>query len=103
MSREHEIFCRAFQQLILQSRQEQFITQKKLSLESGLTRQFISMMESGKRMPSFENFCSLAKGLGVSITDLSEKFVRLYHYQKGIMEQRLAEMDSSGSYDASAE
>ncbi|MCQ2120977.1 MAG: helix-turn-helix domain-containing protein [Fibrobacter sp.] len=91
MTREHETFCKAFRKFVTLARQEQFITQQQLSLESGLTRQFISMMERGKRVPSFENFFFLASALGVPCGELCERFDQIYRKERKIANQELAE------------
>ena len=78
----------AFRKLVLRTRKESFISQRQLSLESGLSRQFISMIESGKRIPSFENFCLLAKGLGLSPREMTEKFNSIYEKEYRSMEEK---------------
>ena len=92
MNYDHEIFCKAFQKLVLRTRKESFISQQQLSMESGLTRQFISMMESGKRIPSFENFCLLAHGLGVSPAEMTEKFRSIYEREYRSMEEKMKKL-----------
>ena len=50
-----------------------------LAERSGLTRQSISMIESGKRVPSIASCLKMAKGLGVSLQNLlntAEKSVK---------------------------
>ena len=89
MTHNHDIFCIAFQKLVLRTRKESFISQKQLSMESGLTRQFISMMESGKRIPSFESFCLLARGFGISPVEMTEKFRSIYEREYRSMEEKL--------------
>ena len=92
MTHDHDIFCKAFQKLILRTRKESLVSQRQLSLESGLTRQFISMMESGKRIPSFENFCLLARGLGISPAEMTERFRSIYEREYRSMEERLKKL-----------
>ena len=92
MNHDHEIFCKAFQKLVLRARKESFISQQQLSMESGLTRQFISMMESGKRIPSFENFCLLAQGLGISPAEMTEKFRSIYEREYRSMEEKMKKL-----------
>ncbi len=92
MTHNHDIFCKAFQKLVLRTRKESLISQKQLSMESGLTRQFISMMESGKRIPSFENFCLLARGLGISPVEMAEKFRSIYEREYRSMEEKLKQL-----------
>lgn len=92
MTHNHDIFCIAFQKLVLRTRKESFISQRQLSMESGLTRQFISMMESGKRIPSFESFCLLARGLGISPAEMTEKFRSIYEREYRSMEEKLRKL-----------
>ena len=71
------VFAVAFQKLLLDLRRHSLVTQTQLSKGAGLTRQSISMMESGKRVPSFQTFCLLAQGFGISPVDLMLRFVRI--------------------------
>ncbi|MBO7383167.1 MAG: helix-turn-helix transcriptional regulator [Fibrobacter sp.] len=98
MTYDHDLFCKAFQQLVLRVRQETLITQKQLSLQSGLTRQFISMLESGHRCPSFENFCSLARGMGLSPAMMSEKFDSIYIAESQKLDRLAAEPSNPSEY-----
>ena len=75
MTHNHDIFCIAFQKLVLRTRKESFISQKQLSMESGLTRQFISMM--------------VARGLGISPVEMTEKFRSIYEREYRSMEEKL--------------
>lgn len=70
-------FMAAFQKLLIDVRRNSFVTQTELSKSAGLTRQSISMMESGKRVASFQTFCVLAQGLGISPVELMHRFVRI--------------------------
>jgi transcriptional regulator with XRE-family HTH domain len=97
MTYNHDIFCKAFRKLVVRARKESFITQRQLSIESGLTRQFISMMEGGKRIPSYENFCLLARGLGLSAAEMSEKFLIIYERECRSVEERLKRLAESGA------
>ncbi len=92
MTHNHDIFCKAFQKLVLRTRKESFISQHQLSLESGLTRQFISMMERGMCIPSFESFCLLARGLGISPAEMMEKFHSIYEREYRCMEEKLKQL-----------
>lgn len=71
------IFSEAFRKLLIDVRRNSFVTQTQLSKCAGLTRQSISMMESGKRVASFQTFCVLAQGLGISPVELMHRFVRI--------------------------
>jgi len=75
--KDSSIFTVAFQKLLIDIRRNSFVTQTELSKCAGLTRQSISMMESGKRVASFRTFCVLAQGLGISPVELMHRFVRI--------------------------
>ncbi|WP_290743875.1 helix-turn-helix domain-containing protein [Fibrobacter sp. UBA4309] len=75
---KQSLFDKTFRQMMVEMRQEHLYTQKSLSVKSGLSRQFISQMEAGLRGPSFESFCKLAWGLGISPAKLSERFMAIY-------------------------
>ena len=65
-------------------------------MESGLTRQFISMMEGGKRIPSYESFCLLARGLGLSAAEMSERFLSIYEREYRSVEEHLKRLTGKG-------
>ena len=75
--KDSAVFTAAFQKLLIGVRRHSFVTQTELSKSAGLTRQSISMMESGKRVASFQTFCVLAQGLGISPVELMYRFVRI--------------------------
>lgn len=49
-------------------------SQERLADECGFDRTYISMLERGKRNPSLINLLKLAKGLGISISKLTEVY-----------------------------
>jgi transcriptional regulator with XRE-family HTH domain len=63
------ILKNAFRQILLEERSRHGLTQIELAKKSGLTRQCISLMESGQGSPTIFSLLRLAKGLGMSITD----------------------------------
>ncbi|MBR4917335.1 MAG: helix-turn-helix transcriptional regulator [Fibrobacter sp.] len=75
--KDSAVFTAAFQKLLIDVRRHTFVTQTQLSKSAGLTRQSISLMECGKRVASFQTFCILAQGLGISPVDLMCRFVRI--------------------------
>ena len=77
------LFERCFQRMLVQIRQENAYTQKSLSVKSGLSRQFISQLETGARTPSFESFCKIAWGLDMTPAKLLERFMLVYELEKG--------------------
>jgi len=48
------------------------LSQEKLAENCGLDRTYISLIERGKRNPSYINLLKIAKGLRVSISDLTK-------------------------------
>ena len=50
------------------------ISQEKLAERCGFDRTYISMLERGTRNPSLLNVVKLAKGLGTSVSELTEVF-----------------------------
>jgi len=51
-------------------RQERGLSQEELAFESGLNRQFVSLLELGERSPSLGSLYKLARGLGLSGSEL---------------------------------
>lgn len=94
----HNFFGKVIQQMIVQARQERMKTQKQLSIDSGLSRQFISLMESGRRSISFESFCLLAWGLGLGPEKLLKRFLELYERSYRGLDVEVAEMPKAEEY-----
>lgn len=46
------------------------ISQERLALESGLDRSYISRLERGLANPTYLSLASIAKALGMSLTDI---------------------------------
>lgn len=53
-------------------REELGLSQEKLAERCGFDRTYISMLERGTRNPSLLNVVKLAKGLGTSVSNLTE-------------------------------
>lgn len=51
-------------------RKSQKISQLQLAFESGLSRQYISYLESGLKSPTFDTLLSIADALNVKVKDL---------------------------------
>ena len=47
-------------------------SQDELAEKCGFDRTYISLIERGKRNPSFSNLVKLAHGLGISLSDLTD-------------------------------
>jgi len=63
----------SFRKLLCDERKKRNLTQFELSERSGLSRQTISLFESGKRVPTLISLFHLSKGLNMS----SVKFLSL--------------------------
>lgn len=48
------------------------LTQEKLAEKCGLDRTYISLLERGKRNPSYTNLLKVASGLEISISELTK-------------------------------
>ena len=57
-------------QVIQRARIERGISQKELSRETGITRTFLSLVESGKRFPSYETLVRISSFLGKDLNEL---------------------------------
>ena len=53
-------------------RNKQELTQEKLAELCQFDRTYISLVERGKRNPSYTNILKVAKGLGISVSELTE-------------------------------
>ena len=68
-----QILIRAFSNLLSEEREKRRISQFELAKKSGLTRQSISLFDSGLRAPTFFSMFRLAIGFDMPVT----KFVAL--------------------------
>jgi transcriptional regulator with XRE-family HTH domain len=64
---------------MLRSRER--LSQEEVAARAGLNRSYVSDLESGRRGPNFASVVLLARGLGVSLSELVQLF-----------EQRLADV-----------
>ena len=53
-------------------RKELGLSQEKLAFRCGFDRTYISMLERGKRNPSYLNILKLSKGLNIKLSNLVE-------------------------------
>lgn len=60
--------------LIRDLRQNKSFSQEKLAEKAGLDRTFISLIETGKRVPTLTTICKIAKGLDIKASEL----IKLY-------------------------
>jgi transcriptional regulator with XRE-family HTH domain len=58
-------------------RTERELSQEELAFESGLNRQFVSLIELGQRAPSLASIYKLAEGLGLRGSELLAAFEQL--------------------------
>ena len=56
--------------LIRDLRKNKSISQEKLAEKTNLDRTFISLIETGKRVPTLTSICKLAKGLDIKASEL---------------------------------
>lgn len=63
----------AFGQVLRQTRQAVGMTQEQLSLESGVQRNFISLIELGQNQPTITTVFKLAQALGCTPSELVAK------------------------------
>jgi transcriptional regulator with XRE-family HTH domain len=70
--------------LIKDLRKKKSISQEKLAEKTGLDRTFISLIETGKRIPTLTSICKLAKALDIKASEL----LKLY-------EEKIAEVQSN--------
>jgi transcriptional regulator with XRE-family HTH domain len=63
-------FKRAFGAILRECRLEKGLTQETLGFESGLSRNYVSLVELGQRSPTLDTVEVLAQALGVSASTL---------------------------------
>ena len=78
MEYEDHILNEAIRQVFLDCRRESGLTQNVVSLQTTITRQFISQVEVGKRVPSITTLSALAKVYKKSLSELFKEVDRLY-------------------------
>lgn len=79
MEYKEKILNNVIRHVFISRRQLQGLTQANLSLISNTTRQFISQIESGKRLPSITSISSFAAAVNMSLTELFQEVDRLYN------------------------
>jgi len=68
----------AIRLLLISIRLDRRHTQQSLSLESGISRQFISQMECGKRIPSIDTLFVLSHALRINISSFMAELDMVY-------------------------
>jgi transcriptional regulator with XRE-family HTH domain len=74
--------AQAFRFLLVEQRYSKNISQYKLAKESGFSRQYISLIECGKRMPTIIFLFSIAHCLGMSEKDFMNQLIDKILYFK---------------------
>lgn len=74
MNNSPEFTLNLLAQAIKNRREELGLSQEKLAEKCDFDRTYISMLERGKRNPSFLNLLKLAKGLETSVSKLTEGY-----------------------------
>lgn len=87
------LFHEAIRLLLISIRQSRRHTQQSLSLESGISRQFISQMECGKRIPSLDTLSQLSIALKTSMSNLMQELDRIYQHLVWQQHPKQAEKD----------
>ena len=72
------ILSEAIRLVFVESRRQRGLTQTGLSIRSNITRQFISQVEVGKRLPSINTICALANAYNKSLSQLFYEVDRFY-------------------------
>ena len=70
----------AIRLLLISIRQQRHHTQQSLSIESGISRQFISQMECGKKQPSIDTLFQLSSALKTNICTLMAELDNIYQH-----------------------
>lgn len=73
----------AFGQVVREARQANRLSQEQLALGAGLNRNYVMDIEAGRRKPSIITIFALARGLGVSPTQLIAHTERLTRQSGG--------------------
>ncbi|KFI28881.1 helix-turn-helix domain-containing protein [Paenirhodobacter enshiensis] len=60
----------SFARVLRQRRLAAGLSQEELAHRAGLSMRYVSLLESRKHMPSLDTMQGLARGLGMSLTDL---------------------------------
>ncbi|MCL1967403.1 MAG: helix-turn-helix domain-containing protein [Fibromonadales bacterium] len=70
----------AFRHLLCEERKKRGETQFELAKKSGLTRQCISLLESGRRIPTFFSLFHLAKGFDMPLSKFMGLLINKVEY-----------------------
>jgi len=73
-------FGNAFRHLLCEERKKRGETQFELARKSGLTRQCISLLESGRRVPTFFSLSHLAEGFEMPLSKFMFMLINKVEY-----------------------
>ncbi|SHK61830.1 MULTISPECIES: helix-turn-helix domain-containing protein [unclassified Fibrobacter] len=68
-----DVIQKAEKELLAQMQGATSLTKKRLSLDSGISRQHLGLIAKGKRNFSLKSFCDLADAFGCTATELMAK------------------------------
>jgi len=71
---------KAFRHLLCEERKKRGATQFELARKSGLTRQCISLLESGRRVPTFFSLFNLARGFDMPVSKFMSLLINKVEY-----------------------
>jgi transcriptional regulator with XRE-family HTH domain len=71
---------KAFRHLLCEERKKRGATQFELARKSGLTRQCISLLESGRRVPTFFSLLNLANGFDMPLSKFMSLLISKVEY-----------------------
>ena len=78
MEYKDHILQEVIRQVFLSSRRNRGLTQSGLSTISNITRQFISQVEGGKRLPSINTLSTIVNAYNRSLSEFFQEVDRLY-------------------------
>jgi len=73
-------WTKAFRHLLCEERKKRGATQFELARKSGLTRQCISLLESGRRVPTFFSISRLARGFDIPFSKFMSMLINKVEY-----------------------
>lgn len=66
--------------MLAKQRYDKNISQNEFSKRCGFSRQYVSLVESGKRLPPIDFLFYMAEGFDMSIEDFMMKFLDKVHF-----------------------
>ncbi len=78
----------AFQFLLLKQRNSKNMTQYEFSKKCGFSRQYLSLVESGKRIPTLDFAFNVAEEFGMSVEGFIQMLIEKVSYYEELEQQR---------------